>query len=120
MSFQKWMDLYKKIEELEEKIIKGREEWMQQGIGSGFSYYLYQKRVEQYRKEGSNLLTVEENKREDKFQEELLEMVIKRLKDIRTQGMINRDDFPEKKEVAEQAEKIIQEAECLLDYCNSI
>ena len=120
MSFQKWMDLYEKIEKLEEEIIKGREEWMKQGVGSGFSYYLYQRRVEGYRQEWDELLTVGEVKSTDRFREELLEIVSKRLQDIRRQGMINRDDFPKEKEVAKQAEKIIQEAESLLDYCNNI
>lgn len=105
MCLNEWMELFKKIEELENGVTKEREKWMQQGSGSGFSYYLYQRKLEGYQQKWNDLLS---------------ELAVVRLKTVQTQAMINRDDFPEEEQVTKQAEQIIQEAECLLDYCTNM
>lgn len=92
-------------------------EWMKQGVGSSFSFYLYQRKVERYRKKWNLLVNLGEEALTEKFQEEFRELALERLEKIRIQAMINRDDFPEIEEVKQQAEKIIQEAESLMDYC---
>lgn len=120
MTYENWLNLYKKIGVLEEKIIKGRKQWLEQGQGSGFSYHLYQLKVKEYRKKWNLLVSAGEEVLTDRFQEELLELAVERLEKIRMQAMINRDDFPEQEEVKQQAEKIIREAECLLDDCSKI
>lgn len=117
MTYENWLDLYKEIGMLEHKIITGRKVWMEQGLGSGFSYHIYHIKVESYRKKWNLLVNLGEEALTEKFQEEVRELAMERLEKIRIQAMINRDDFPEAEEVKQQAEEIIQEAEKLINDC---
>lgn len=122
MSMTNWMNLFQEIEQLESAVTRDRHLWMEKGIGSGFSYYLYLDRRMRYREKWNALLELAEKGEAAVWEltiqfRELAEVC---LKDVGKQAMINRDDFPKDAKVTLQAEKIIQEANRLLDYCNKI
>ena len=111
--------LHVQLCELEEEIIKGRIPWLEQEKGSIFSYWLYDMRVKAYREEWAALEDLEHRTEcAEKLSQEtgFSELMCRRMKEIIKQGEINRDDFPEDREVAARAGQIIQKAKSLMDY----
>lgn len=127
------MDL-KKIQyelcRLENGIIQERKK-LPRDSGSSFSYWLYEKRVEDYQRTWRELSGQEETeiceessaqngelaKQGGKLSITCQMQILKRLEDVKKQANIDMEDFPDDAETEERAGEIIRKAESLRDYC---
>ena len=96
-----WSALAQQLEQMEEEILAARKEQKNQLAPSSFSYFLYEKKVEQYRRLWEAFKETQTERKDGEWER----LIQERIAEIIKQNNISQEDYPQNERIRERKER---------------